>query len=61
MERAQSQDRGEQSLLELRRPQPAGAPSEVDGVNPHKLKAMLRRVAQRLRTARRGDESPEDD
>jgi hypothetical protein len=34
---------------------------EVDGVNPHKLKAMLRRVAQRLRTARRGDESPEDD
>jgi len=34
---------------------------EVDGVNPHKLKAMLRRVAQRLRTARRGDESPEDE
>src|SRR5262249_58535615 len=28
---------------------------EVDGVNPHKLKAMLRRVAQRLRTTRRGD------
>ena len=34
---------------------------EVDGVNPHELEAMLRRVAQRLRTARRGDESPEDD
>src|SRR5215469_796799 len=28
---------------------------EVDGVNPHQLKAMLRRVAQRLRTTRRGD------
>jgi hypothetical protein len=34
---------------------------ETDGVNPHELKAMLRRVARRLRTARRGDESPEDD
>jgi hypothetical protein len=34
---------------------------EVDGVNPHELETMLRRVAQRLRTARRGDESPEDE
>jgi hypothetical protein len=34
---------------------------DTDRVNPHELKAMLRRVAQRLRTARRGDESPEDD
>src|SRR5262249_9180795 len=34
---------------------------EVDGVNPHELETMLRRMAQRLRTARRGDESPEDE
>src|SRR5262245_66207256 len=34
---------------------------EVDGVNPHELETMLRRVAQRLRTARRGDENPEDE
>jgi hypothetical protein len=34
---------------------------DTDRVNPHELKAMLGRVAQRLRTARRGDESPEDD
>ena len=34
---------------------------EVDGVNPHELETMLRRVAQRLRTARRGNESPEGD
>src|SRR6516162_5567123 len=34
---------------------------EADGVNPHELATMLQQVAQRLRTARRGDESPEDD
>jgi hypothetical protein len=34
---------------------------EADGVNPHELATMLRQVTQRLRTARRGDESPEDD
>jgi hypothetical protein len=34
---------------------------EVDGVKPHELEMMLWRVAQRLRAARRGDESPEDD
>ena len=30
---------------------------EADGVNRHELEVMLRRVAQRLRIARRGDES----
>src|SRR5262249_14312984 len=34
---------------------------EVDGVNPHELETMLRRGAQRLRTARRGGESPRDE
>jgi hypothetical protein len=34
---------------------------EVDGVKPHELETMLRRVAQRLRTARLGDESSEAD
>jgi hypothetical protein len=34
---------------------------EADGVNPHELEVMLRRVAKRLRIARRGDESPEAD
>ena len=34
---------------------------EADGVNPHELEVMLRRVAKRLRMARRGDESPEAD
>jgi hypothetical protein len=34
---------------------------EADGVNPDELEAMLRRVAERLRIARGGDESPEVD
>jgi hypothetical protein len=34
---------------------------EADGVNPHELEAMLRRVAQRLRIARPGDENLEAD
>jgi hypothetical protein len=34
---------------------------EADGVNPHELEVMLRRVAKRLRIPRRGDESPEAD
>ena len=34
---------------------------EADCVNPHELEMMLRRVAKRLRMARRGDESPEAD
>jgi hypothetical protein len=34
---------------------------EADGVNPHELATMLQQVAQRLRTAGRGDKSPEDD
>ena len=34
---------------------------EADGVNPHEPAIMLQQVAQRLATARRGDESPEDD
>src|SRR6516165_9007788 len=33
---------------------------EADGVNPHELETMLQQVAQRLRTAGRGDESHED-
>src|SRR5262245_30355353 len=31
---------------------------DADGVNPHELEAMLRLVAERLRTARRDDEIP---
>lgn len=38
-----------------------GAVMEADGVNPHELEVILRRVAKRLRIARRGDESPEAD
>jgi hypothetical protein len=34
---------------------------EADGVNPLELEAMLRRVARRLRSPRRGDESLEAD
>ena len=34
---------------------------EADGVNPHELEMMLRRVAKRLRIARCGDESREAD
>jgi hypothetical protein len=34
---------------------------EVDGVNPDELEAMLRRVAHRLRIARRGNEYAEAD
>ena len=34
---------------------------EADGVNPHELEVMLRRVAQRLRIARLDDESSEAD
>jgi membrane fusion protein, multidrug efflux system len=46
--RAQSQDRGEQSLLELRRPQPAGVPSrEVVGNNQASMDAKEERPAPR--------------
>ena len=34
---------------------------EADGVNPEELEVMLRRVAERLRIVRHGDESPEVD
>ena len=34
---------------------------EADGVNPHELEVMLRRVAQCLRIVRHNDESPEVD
>jgi len=48
MERAQSQDRGEQSLLELRRPQPAGAPSRgVAGNNQPSMDAETEIVRAR--------------
>jgi hypothetical protein len=33
---------------------------EADSVNPHELEAMLRRVAQRLRIARRGESREAD-
>ena len=46
--RAQSQDRGEQSLLELRRPQPAGAPSRgVAGNNQPSMDAETEIVRAR--------------
>ena len=52
--------RREATLEEVFSDAVAKAMMEADGVNPHELATMLQQVAQRLRPARRGDESHED-
>jgi hypothetical protein len=53
--------RREASLKEIVSDPIVRAVMEADGVTPRELEAMLRRVAKRMSTARRGDESLEAD